>query len=88
MRNIQLASFSLIPASLGVSKDWEVVNELGFFSGYHFSTWCAIFLGSGGGLLVALVVKYADNVLKGFATSVSIVLSSVLSVFIFSFVPR
>ena len=55
MRNIQLASFSLIPASLGVSKDWEVVNELGFFSGYHFSTWCAIFLGSGGGLLVALV---------------------------------
>lgn len=55
VRNIQLAAFSLIPASLGVSRDWAVVNELGFFCGYRFSTWCAIFLGSGGGLLVALV---------------------------------
>ncbi|KNE66773.1 hypothetical protein AMAG_19503 [Allomyces macrogynus ATCC 38327] len=29
-----------------------------------------------GGLLVSLVVKYADNILKGFGTSVSILLSS------------
>ena len=35
-----------------------------------------------GGLLVALVMKYADNVVKGFATSLSIVLSSVVSAFI------
>jgi len=33
----------------------------------------------------ALVVKYADNILKGFATSISILISSVASVFLFGF---
>lgn len=32
-----------------------------------------------GGLVVAAVVKYADNILKGFATSVSIIVSSLMS---------
>jgi UDP-sugar transporter A1/2/3 len=32
---------------------------------------------------VAIVVKYADNILKGFATSLSIVLSSIVSFFYF-----
>ena len=32
-----------------------------------------------GGLVVALTVKYADSILKGFATSISIILSSALS---------
>lgn len=41
-----------------------------------------------GGLVVAAVMKYADNILKGFATSVSIVISSVVSYFFLSdFVP-
>ncbi|VDM84441.1 unnamed protein product, partial [Strongylus vulgaris] len=32
-----------------------------------------------GGLVIALVVKYADNILKGFAVSLSIILSSFIS---------
>ena len=32
-----------------------------------------------GGLVVAMTVKYADNILKGFATSISIIVSSVFS---------
>ncbi len=32
-----------------------------------------------GGLVIALVVKYADNILKGFAVSLSIILSSLVS---------
>jgi UDP-sugar transporter A1/2/3 len=32
-----------------------------------------------GGLVIALVVKYADNILKGFAVSLSILLSSFIS---------
>ena len=34
-----------------------------------------------GGLVIALVVKYADNILKGFAVSLSIILSSFASWF-------
>ncbi|GFQ68281.1 UDP-N-acetylglucosamine transporter, partial [Trichonephila clavata] len=35
-----------------------------------------------GGLVVSTVIKYADNILKGFATSVSIVLSTVCSYYL------
>ena len=30
---------------------------------------------------MAIVVKYADNILKGFATSISIIISSVISLY-------
>jgi len=38
-----------------------------------------VFISAAGGLLVALVVKYADNIIKGFATAIAIVLTSTLS---------
>jgi UDP-sugar transporter A1/2/3 len=34
-----------------------------------------------GGLVIAAVIKYADNILKGFATSLSIILSTIISYF-------
>ena len=37
-----------------------------------------------GGILVALVMRYADSVLKGFATSISIIISSLASNLLFS----
>lgn len=33
--------------------------------------------------MVAVVIKYTDNILKGFATSAAIVVTCVLSVFLF-----
>ena len=47
--------------------------------------WAVVTLQVLGGLVVALVVKYADNILKGFATSLAIVLTCVISVFLFNF---
>uniref|UniRef100_A0A803YJ59 Solute carrier family 35 member A2 n=1 Tax=Meleagris gallopavo TaxID=9103 RepID=A0A803YJ59_MELGA len=41
-----------------------------------------------GGLLVAVVVRYADNILKGFATALSIVASTAASAQLFGFRPR
>uniref|UniRef100_G3PFY1 Solute carrier family 35 member A3a n=1 Tax=Gasterosteus aculeatus aculeatus TaxID=481459 RepID=G3PFY1_GASAC len=35
-----------------------------------------------GGLVIAAVIKYADNILKGFATSLSIILSTLISYFL------
>ncbi|TTJ69854.1 UDP-N-acetylglucosamine transporter [Bagarius yarrelli] len=39
------------------------------------------FAGALGGLVIAAVIKYADNILKGFATSLSIILSTLISYF-------
>jgi UDP-sugar transporter A1/2/3 len=36
-----------------------------------------------GGLIVAAVLKYADAVLKGYATAISVIMTGVLSMFLF-----
>jgi len=38
-----------------------------------------------GGLVVAVVVKYADSILKGFAMSISIIINSFISILFFNF---
>ncbi|KAK4052095.1 hypothetical protein OIV83_002389 [Microbotryomycetes sp. JL201] len=59
----------------------------GFFEGFNNWTWVVITLQTVGGLLIALVIKYADNVAKGFALSVSIVFTFLLSIILFEFKP-
>lgn len=64
MRNIQLSSCSLlIGLGLVVLNGDEVVRR-GFFSGYSPMVWLCISLNSLGGLAVAMVVKYADNLVS------------------------
>ncbi|KAJ2889922.1 UDP-galactose transporter Gms1 [Coemansia aciculifera] len=85
-RNVQLSLFSLPPALFGVLViDIKGVSTSGFFYGYTAWTVAAIALQALGGLLVAVVVKYADNILKGFATSISIVISCLVSVWLIGF---
>lgn len=80
MRNIQLAFFSVFGGFFMVwLYDSEKVSENGFFGGYNCIIWVVVLLQAYGGLLIALVVKYADNILKGFAVSLSIILSSFIS---------
>ncbi|KAL2912979.1 hypothetical protein HK105_207545 [Polyrhizophydium stewartii] len=88
LRNVQLSFFSVVSGLIfGVYlMDGAAVTENGFFYGYTIWAWAAILCQAIGGLIVAVVVKYADNILKGFATSIAIILSSVASVFIFDFV--
>lgn len=89
IRNIQMGMTSVLLAVGGIyfSGDGLQVVEYGFFYGYNGMVWSVIFLQAVGGLIVAVVVKYADNILKGFAASFSIVTSFVLCVFIFDFMP-
>lgn len=87
MRNVQLSLCS-IPFALITcyANDGTFIKEHGFFFGYDKFIQYLILLQAGGGLLVAVVVKYADNILKGFATSLAIVISCVVSVYLFNFV--
>ena len=86
LRNVQLGTFGVIIGLVGMMfKDGAKVRETGFFTGYTLVVWLVVFNQAFGGLLVAVVVKYADNILKGFATSLAIIVSCFVSVYFFSF---
>ncbi|KAH8332151.1 hypothetical protein KR074_008633, partial [Drosophila pseudoananassae] len=86
MRNVQLSLLS-IPFGLLTCfvNDAGRIYDRGFFHGYDVFVWYLVLLQAGGGLIVAVVVKYADNILKGFATSLAIIISCVASIYIFDF---
>jgi len=86
MRNVQLALLS-VPLGLITAfvKDGEKIGTGGFFFGYDNFVWFTVAQNALGGLLVAVVVKYADNILKGFACSLAIIITCVASIFIFDF---
>lgn len=86
MRNVQLSVLG-IPFALCTTfiSDWSKVHERGFFFGYNEVVWFVVLMYALGGLLVAVVVKYADNILKGFATSLAIIVACVASIYMFDF---
>jgi UDP-sugar transporter A1/2/3 len=89
LRNVQLASLSL-PIGLVVigMKDYDRVLNKGFMQGFDYVVWGVVVLQAVGGLVVAVVIKYADNILKAFATSVAIVCATVASIFLFALYPK
>lgn len=86
LRNIQMFLFS-IPFSIIAcfTHDYDNIASNGFFHGYDWYVVYLVGLNACGGLLVAMVVKYADNILKGFATSLAIIITCIASIFIFNF---
>ncbi|XP_060525598.1 UDP-N-acetylglucosamine transporter isoform X2 [Cylas formicarius] len=86
MRNVQLSMCSIPFGWLSCYLyDGAAIREKGFFFGYDKFVNYLVLLQAVGGLIVAVVVKYADNILKGFATSLAIVISCVASIYIFDF---
>lgn len=83
IRNIQLAIFGFLLGIVAMLvSDWNQLLVGGFFQGYNAITWMVILLQTFGGLVVSLAVRYADSILKGFATSISIVLSTLCSYYL------
>ncbi|CAO3574526.1 unnamed protein product [Mortierella alpina] len=87
VRNLQLGISGSLFSFLAMFYDRQRIYEGGIFQGYSTITWLVITNQALGGLLVAIVVKYADNILKGFATSLSIITSGMISVYFFDFEP-
>lgn len=71
--NLILAVYSIIPASIPIFAD---TIQRGSFDPYRYftaSVWLSIGLNAIGGVLVSMVMKYADNILKGFAVSAALI---------------
>ena len=56
----------------------------GLFHNFNGPAFLPIFNSAIGGLIVAAVLKFADAVLKGYATAISVVLTGVLSMILFN----
>ena len=86
IRNVQLSLLSL-PFGLITCfiNDGRALRKHSFFFGYDLFVCYLVVLQAGGGLIVAMVVKYADNILKGFATSLAIIISCIASIYLFDF---
>lgn len=84
MRNVQLAFFSMVIAVVQFMLQGTDSGEVKpFLHGFTPWVWVLVGLQAGGGLLVAAVIKYADNVLKGLATGVSVVVATLCSMLLF-----
>nr|GEW75869.1 CMP-sialic acid transporter 1 [Tanacetum cinerariifolium] len=57
------------------------------FNGYTITTWLVVLNLGSTGLLVSWLMKYADNIVKVYSTSMAMLLTMVLSVFLFTFKP-
>ncbi|WRT66564.1 uncharacterized protein IL334_003523 [Kwoniella shivajii] len=92
VRNTQLSLFSLVPALVpiivapngpeGMGYIMKVMSAFSNFNGWAIGT---VITQTLGGLITALVIRYSDNIMKGFATSLSIVISFLASVALFSY---
>jgi len=92
VRNVQLSLFSLLPCVAHIVFSQESSPSFGqpgwlsgLFSNFGVWAWATVLVQVLGGLVTAMVIKYSDNILKGFATSLSIVISFLASVALFDF---
>eukprot|EP00466_Bigelowiella_natans_P012285 jgi/Bigna1/46846/estExt_Genewise1.C_70210 len=86
LRNIQLAFFSIliaIPACIA-STSFDANDPL---RGFDIKVWALGVNNALGGLIVALVVKHADNIMKCFSNATSTVLATVICIPLFGFEP-
>ncbi|KAH6895024.1 nucleotide-sugar transporter-domain-containing protein [Coprinopsis sp. MPI-PUGE-AT-0042] len=89
VRNVQLSLFSLVPALLPIIPTLFAPTSASplaeIFKNFGFWAWATVLIQVLGGLITAVVIKYSDNIMKGFATSLAIVLSFLASVVLFEF---
>ena len=94
VRNVQLAWFSMLIGVLqicasGLLRGQRVSSAAadtgGFFHGFSSVVWLMVVNNAFGGLCVAMVIKYADNILKGFACALATIFASMASVYFFGF---
>lgn len=82
--NIQLSIISILLSSIECyMKDKDKIQLYGFNKGYNMYVIFVILCQAAVGLSVAMVVKYADNIHKGFASSISIMVACIIEAYAF-----
>lgn len=82
LRNVQLALVGA-PVSFACAlwADYSRIQDGGFLQGYDGLVWGIVCINALGGLAIAAVLRYADNIVKCFATAIAVLVSCVLSNF-------
>merc|ERR1712194_702084 len=78
VRNIQLAFWSIVVGLTAIhfGEDGVKVRAFGFLQGYTSIVWLVVLLQGATGILVALVMKYADNIIKNFSVAMATVIAT------------
>jgi len=88
LRNLQLGIWSLIVGAAALyCSEGDELQAQGFLQGYTWVVWCVVVLQAASGILVALVMKLADNIIKSFSAAMSLLLSTLVSIPVFGFEP-
>jgi len=87
VRNVQLCVFTIPIAAITVVANWKHagVSTGPAFEALDATTTLLIILNASGGLIVAAALKYGDSILKNFVTAFSVILGTIISVFLFDF---
>jgi len=81
---VQLALVSLIILGIyAILMDRKEIIEYGFLHNFTTGAFLSVLNSAIGGLTVAAVLKYADSVLKSYATAISVVMTGILSMLLF-----
>ncbi|VDM40107.1 unnamed protein product [Toxocara canis] len=89
MQNVRLSLLGIPMSAISVFvSDYDLVARGEMFRGFDTLVWIMTITNSVGGLLISIVIKYADNILKAYAQSMAIVGAAIGSWIIFDFVPN
>ncbi|KAI3414206.1 hypothetical protein GPALN_011663 [Globodera pallida] len=79
-QNIRLSVITLPFALMTVANDSATIQKHGFFAGWNWLLWVIVISAAASGILVAVVMKYADNIKKSYCQSVALGGTALLSI--------
>jgi hypothetical protein len=86
--NVYMAAFGALFSGAGcLLSDGQALSQDGLFQGWDSITLSVVAISAVGGLMVAFFLRYLDAILKNFAATAAIVLSTAASVPLFGFSP-
>ena len=91
VRNLQLAFFTIVIGTVqmmgthAMKSAEEAAAAKPVLHGFTSKVWVMVVNNALGGLCVAFVIKYADNILKGFCCAIATVIATIASVPLFGF---